>query len=117
VQTDNISHLFFKMRIVGQLEALHPVRLHIVPLPDPVHHGAGDAQVFGKQAYAPVRTTVAGSRLQCRIEDFLLHFRRQNLGLTVPPVNSRYRRYPVLGNAARRAKTVGRDTFNCCAME
>src|ERR1700686_1700648 len=40
IETYDISHLFFEMRSVGQLELLHTMWLHIVALPDPVNDGS-----------------------------------------------------------------------------
>src|SRR6202012_2997491 len=37
IETNDIPHLFLKARIAGEFEPLHPMRPHIVALPDPVH--------------------------------------------------------------------------------
>jgi hypothetical protein len=42
IEAHYIADLFLKMRIVGQFELLHTMRLHIVTLPDPVNDGSGD---------------------------------------------------------------------------
>src|SRR5215217_8578524 len=46
---------FGELRVVGELERLHPVRRQAIGLPDALHADGADAGRFGHRANAPVR--------------------------------------------------------------
>src|SRR3954453_17369665 len=78
METDNVANLDFKLRIVGQFEALDAMWLHVVPLPDAMHDRSGHTQLRGERAHTPVCAAVARTGLQRSVEDALLQFRRQH---------------------------------------
>jgi hypothetical protein len=52
----DVPHFVFELPIVADLKLLHPVGLHLIVLPDRVHHAAGDSQLAGQAADTSVRT-------------------------------------------------------------
>ena len=60
VQADDVDQLLGKVRIVGELERLHAMRLEVGLLPHPLHHRRRRAQVLGQRPRAPMR---GGGRL------------------------------------------------------
>src|SRR5207245_1723202 len=63
VKSHHIAHLLLELRVVGNLKLFHPVRLHVITLPDAVHHHARNPQPAGQRAHAPVGG-VGRARLQ-----------------------------------------------------
>ena len=63
-----------------------------------------------------MRAAIAGSGLQSGVENLLLQFRSQHLGLALPLTNARDGCYPDRVKAVRNARIVGRDRFNCRAI-
>ena len=77
IEAHHIADLLFKLGIVGNLKLLHPVRLHVVALPNPVHHHAGNAQLPSQLAHTP-GGGIGGSRLQRGLQDLLFQLRRKH---------------------------------------
>lgn len=73
IQTHDVPDLFLKVRIVGQLELLHTMGLHIVTLPDSVNDSSGDPQLACQHPHTPVRAAVAGTghRFPVRISSII----------------------------------------------
>src|SRR6476620_7642928 len=90
VEAYNVAHLFLKLRIVGQFEALDTMGLHIMALPDAVNDCPGYPQVRCKHAHAPMRAAITRTSPQRRVEDALLQFWRQYLGRAFSPANAGY---------------------------
>ena len=88
IQTNNIPDLLFEARIVGQFETLYPMWLNIVPFPDAMNNRPRHPEPVRQHSYAPVRTAVAGSGLDCGIDDFLFQFGRQNPACALSPSNA-----------------------------
>jgi len=74
----DIPHLFLKTRIVGQLEPLHAMWLHVMALPDPVNDSPGNPELPRQHPHTPVCAAVAGTGLQRSLDDVLLEFRCQH---------------------------------------
>src|ERR1017187_2130445 len=74
IQANDVPHLVFKLRILGNLELLDPVGLDVVMLPDALYHHARHTQLCGQYSDAPVRR-VGRSGLQSCAQNLLLHFR------------------------------------------
>ena len=55
VEAHDIAELLGELRVVGELERLHPVRRQAVGLPDALHADGADAGRLGHRANAPVR--------------------------------------------------------------
>ena len=70
IEADDISELLGELRVVGELERLHPVRRETVGLPDALHADGADAGRLGHRAHAPVRG-LAGRVGQCQVEHAL----------------------------------------------
>jgi hypothetical protein len=73
IQADDVPYLILKLRIVRNLELLHPVRLDVVTLPNALHHHPRNAQFRGQHADAPV-CGIGWSGLQGSIQNHLLYF-------------------------------------------
>jgi hypothetical protein len=63
VQTDHIFQLFGKLRIVGELERAHPMRLQPVRLPDAAHRGRADPPALAIAGAVQWVASRGGSRL------------------------------------------------------
>jgi hypothetical protein len=55
VEPDDVSDLLHELRVVGELEGLHPVRLQAVLAPDAMDRGRRQAARLGHGAQCPVR--------------------------------------------------------------
>ncbi len=74
IQADDVHQLLGEMRIVGDLERLHAMRLEIGLLPHPLHHRRRRAQVLGQRPRAPMRggrRCLSGGRLHNPSREFL----------------------------------------------
>ena len=71
VKSHHIAHLLLELRVVGNLELFHPVRLHVMALPDAVHPHARNPQLLSEPAHAPVGS-IRRPRLHRGIQDLLL---------------------------------------------
>ena len=65
VDTDNISKLFHKPLVPGQLESLHPVGLQTVRIPYPLHSNMADSLNLGHRSRRPVRRVLWGAVQGC----------------------------------------------------
>ena len=99
IEPHHIANLLFEARIVGEFKSLHAMRLDIVPLPYPMHNGSAYAQLPGQSANAPMRTAVAGTAFQGRLDNPAFQFRRQDLGLPLALANAGDRFKAVLGES------------------
>src|SRR5688572_23013627 len=63
VEAHDVAYFFFELRIVGQFEAFHTMRLDVVALPDPMDDRPGYPEVRGKHANTPMCAAVTRTRL------------------------------------------------------
>jgi hypothetical protein len=76
VKAHDIAELLGELRVVGELERLHPVRRQAVGLPDALHADGADASHLGHRANAPVRR-LAGRISQRQVDHALDHLSGQ----------------------------------------
>jgi len=88
IQAYDIPHLFFKAWIVGKLEPLHPMWLHVMALPDSMNKGSGNPQLSGQHPDTPVGAAVAWPGLHSGIDDLLLQFGGPHTSSTLPLANT-----------------------------
>ncbi len=112
IQADDVHQLLGEMRIVGDLERLHAMRLEIGLLPHPLHHRRRRAQVLGQRPRAPMRggrRRRSGGRLHNPSREFLFGRRGTTAacGILLNPGQ------PLLGEAAapQRDRLAQRDQF------
>ncbi len=72
VEPDHVAHLLHKQRVLGELEALNPVRLQPERPPDPRDRRLRQPHLPGHLARRPVRAAIRRRALQ-RLHDHLLH--------------------------------------------
>src|SRR5215469_17677529 len=70
IKADHIPEFGLELRIAGQLEGPHQMRLDVVGAPQPLHRGLRDARRLGHRAYAPALSV--WRRLRRPAEDLAL---------------------------------------------